>query len=264
MKSRRVAKLSLTLAIVVLVVSVAGFITTLVLNAFFLDKYDAYGEVPIPGTGSVHLPAGQVTVSLHTLVIGSTDGGGLPVPPLGVSITGPDGVPKPEVTESIGSTTTVNNDAHIRVWNVHVVQEATYNVTTDGQVSGYINPRLAFGHQSSYGDLVWVFVALFVVGLIDLVLSIVWLGRARRRGVPSVASSPYVGGSGNFAQSSFPSPSPGRTSAPPTFVQPPAAYEPTGEGVRVDRLKTLASLRDSGALTEDEFQAEKHRILEGY
>jgi hypothetical protein len=262
MNSRRVAKLSLTLAIVVLVVSVAGFITTLVLNAFFLDKYDAYGEVPIPGTGSVHLPAGQATISLHTLVIGSTDGGGLPVPPLGVSITGPDGVPKPEVTESIGSTTTVNNDAHIRVWNVHVVQEATYNVTTDGQVSGYINPRLAFGHQSSYGDLVWVFVALFVVGLIDLVLSTLWLGRARRRGVPSTANSPYLSGSTDFAPSSFPSPSSG--SAAPTFVQPPAAYEPTGESVRVERLKTLAGLRDSGALTEDEFQAEKHRVLEGY
>jgi hypothetical protein len=36
---------------------------------------------------------------------------------------------------------------------------------------------------------------------------------------------------------------------------------PSGEGVRLERLKTLASLRDSGALTEEEFQAEKRRIL---
>jgi hypothetical protein len=271
MESRRVAKLSLTLAIVMSVVAVAGFITTLVLNAFFLDKYNAYGEVSIPGTGSVHLPAGEVTVSLHALVIGSTDGGGLPVPPLGVSITPPDGVPKPEVTESIGSTTTVNNDAHVRVWHVHVLQDATYNVSTEGQVGGYINPRLAFGHQSSYGYLIWVFVALFVVGLIDVVLSTMWLARARRRGVPSPVGSPYLSGSGNFGQSSFPStfsssfPSsfPKPAASPPTFVPPPAAYEPTGEGVRVERLKTLATLRDSGALTEEEFQAEKRRILDG-
>ncbi len=74
MTSRRVAKFSLTVAILTLVVSVAGFIVTLVLNAFFLDKYDAYGEVAIPGSGSVHLPAGDVTVSLHTLVIGGTNG----------------------------------------------------------------------------------------------------------------------------------------------------------------------------------------------
>ena len=40
-----------------MVVSVAGFIATLVLNAFFLDKYNAYGEVPIPGSSRLHLPA---------------------------------------------------------------------------------------------------------------------------------------------------------------------------------------------------------------
>ncbi|MCQ4361543.1 SHOCT domain-containing protein [Mycobacterium gordonae] len=235
MNSRRVAKISLILAIVTLVVAVAGFITTLVLNVFFLDDYDAYGEVPIPGSASVHLPAGQATVSLHTLVIGGTDGG-LPVPPLRISITPPDGVAQPEVTESIGTTTTVNNDAHIRVWNVQVPADGTYNVVTDGQVNGYINPRLAFGHQSSYGYLVWVFVGLFVVGLVDLTLSIMWLGRVARRPVPS------VGGAVSFAA-------------------PAVAYEPTGEGVRVERLKTLASLRDSGALTEEEFQEEKRRIL---
>ena len=46
----------------------------------------------------------------------------------------------------------------------------TYNITTDGQVNGYINPRLAFGHRSSYGFLVWVFVALFVLGLVGSIL----------------------------------------------------------------------------------------------
>ena len=189
MNSRRGAKISLTLAIATLVVAVAGFITTLALNVFFLDKYDAYGEVPIPGAGSVRLPAGQATVSLHTLVIGGTDGGGVPVPPLRISITSPDGAPRPEVAESIGSTTTVNNDAHVRVWNVQVPVEGIYNVVTDGEVGGYINPRLAFGRQSSCGYLVWVFVALFVVGLVDLTLSIMWLGRVRRRPVPSPAVS---------------------------------------------------------------------------
>ncbi|OBK17200.1 SHOCT domain-containing protein [Mycobacterium asiaticum] len=245
MNNRRVAKISMVLAILMLVVSVVGFIVTLVLNAFVLDKYNAYGEVPIPGSGSVHLPAGDVTVSLHTLVIGSADGG-LPVPPLGVSITPPDGVPQPEVAESIGSTTTVNNDAHVRVWNVHVPEEATYNVTTDGQVSGYINPRLAFGHQSAHGDLVWVFVALFVVGLVDVFLSVIWLGRTRRTRrtvVSSTMPSSYV--------------------VPPPIAQPQTAYEPTDQGVRLERLKTLAALRDSGALSEQEFEAEKRRILSG-
>jgi hypothetical protein len=247
MSSRRLAKISLAAAVVVLVVSVAGFIVTLVLNAFFLDEFDAYGEVPIPGSGNVHLPAGEVTASLHTVIIGGPNGGGLPVPPLGVTILPPDGVAQPVVTESIGSTTTVNNDAHVRVWVVRIPTEGTYHVTTDGQVNGYINPRLAFGHQSSYGYLVWVFVGLFVVGLVDLALSVMWLGRSRR-----TARSAMVA-----ARPGFPV-VPVLTPEPPTVT----AWEPGGEGVRLERLKTLAALRDSGALSEEEFQAEKRRVLD--
>src|SRR5271168_2044037 len=192
MRSRRLAKFSLSAAVVMMIVSVAGFIVALVLNAFFLDKYNAYGEVPIPGSGSLHLPRGEVTVSLHALVIGGSNGGGLPVPPLGVTIIPPDGVPQPVMTENIGSTTTVNNDAHVRVWVAQIPADGTYNVSTDGQVNGFINPRLAFGYSSSYGFLVWVFVAMFVVGLVASVISGKWLGRARRKAAAAVvAGTPH-------------------------------------------------------------------------
>jgi hypothetical protein len=109
------ARLSRTVAIWLIVVAVPGFIVTLVLNAFFLDDYDAYGEVSVPGSASLHLPRGAVTISLHAEVIGSPNGG-LPVPPMGVTIVPPNGVNDPAVTEDIGGTTTVNNDAHVRVW----------------------------------------------------------------------------------------------------------------------------------------------------
>lgn len=239
MSSRRVAKISLAAAIAVMVVSVGGFILALVLDAFVLDRYNAYGEVPVPGAGSLHLPAGDVTVSLHTVVISGPDRG-LPVPPLGVTIAPPDGVAQPVLTESIGTTTTVNNDAHVRVWVARIAADGTYTITTDGQVSGYINPRLAFGHKSSAGVVVWLFVATFVVGLIGALLSGRWLARTRRRAVAAAAANPYP-------------------RAPPAA----AAHEPTDEGVRLERLKTIAALRDSGALTQEEFEAEKRRILEG-
>jgi hypothetical protein len=242
MSSRRLAKISLAAAIVMMVVSVGGFIVALVLNTF-LDKYNTYGEVPIPGSGSLHLPAGEVTISLHTTVIGRPNGGGLPVPPLGVTIAPPDGVAQPVVTESIGSTTTVNNDAHVRVWVAQIPANASYNITTDGQVNGYIDPRLAFGHKSSYGFLVWLFVAMFVVGLIDSIMSGWWLARTRRKAV--VAANPYF-----------------QESVPVSPVAPTAS-EPSDEGVRLERLKTLAALRDSGALTQEEFETEKRRILKG-
>jgi len=274
MSSRGLAKLSLTAAILMMVVAVAGFIATLVLNAFFLDRYNDYGEVPIPGSASLHLPAGQVTISLHTVVIGSPNGG-LPVPPLAVTIVPPDGVAQPVVTENIGSTTTVNNDAHVRVWVAQIPADGTYNVSTDGQVNGFINPRLAFGYSSSYGFLVWVFVAMFVVGLVASVISGKWLGRARRK-----AAAAVVAGTPHFPElgpSEWPSVSPTAWSSVSPFmsaVEPPVvasaeptmttsgAYEPSAEGVRLERLKTLAALRDSGALTEAEFEAEKRRILE--
>jgi Short C-terminal domain len=250
MSSRRLAKISLTVAVVMMIVSVGGFIFALVLNTFFLDKYNAYGEVPIPGSSSLYLPAGEVTVSLHTVVISGPDGGGLPMPPLGVTITPPDGLAQPTMSENIGSTTTVNNDAHVRVWVAQIPTAGTYNITTDGQVNGFIAPRLAFGHSNSHGYLVWLFVAMFVVGLVDSIVSGWWLSRTRRR-----AAAAFVQGV-SPAVSVAPVPSP--------YTPPATAHEPTDEGVRLERLKTLAALRDSGALTEQEFQTEKQRILEGH
>src|SRR5262245_60362928 len=125
MKSRRLVKISMAGAVLMMIASAVGFFVALALNLFFLDKYNDYGEVPIPGSSSLHLPRGEVTVSFHTLVINGD--GGLPVPPLGVTITPPDGVAQPAVAENIGSTTTVNNDAHVRVWVVQVPADGTYN-----------------------------------------------------------------------------------------------------------------------------------------
>lgn len=72
------ARVAVAGSVVTLVVAVAGFVLTLVLNAFVLEKYNAYGEVPVPGSSSLHLPAVQVAVSFHTQVICSPSGGGLP------------------------------------------------------------------------------------------------------------------------------------------------------------------------------------------
>lgn len=238
MLSRLPARITFASALVVTIMSLVGFVVAIVLNTFFLDDYNAYGEVPIPGSSSLHLPQGEVTVSLHTIVIGSPNGG-LPVPPLGVTITPPDGVGQPVVTENIGTTTTVNNDAHVRVWVAQIPADGTYNITTDGQVNGFIQPRLAFGHKSSYGFLIWLFVGMFFVSLTATILAGRWLRSTRRKAAAAVV------------QGSSP------------FISAPQPVELTDDGVRLERLKTLAALRDSGALTEEEFQAEKRRILEG-
>jgi len=257
MTGRRTApRIFVIAAILTLVVAVVGFIVTIVLNAFVLDKYNAYGEVPIPGTTKLHLPAGEATVSFHVQTVGSSSGSGLPVPPLGLTIVPPQGVPDPQVTENYGTTTTVNNDTRIRVWVVQIPAEGNYDITTSGQVNGYINPQLAFGHDSSNGTLAWAFVGLFVVGLLELTGAIIYAIRSGK--APRAPSQPtihvgetYRAGDGYPVAPTYP------------FSSSPASdpYTPSADGIRIEQLKNLASLRDSGALTEQEFQAEKRRIL---
>jgi hypothetical protein len=248
MPSRRIVpRFTISMAVVTMVVSIIGFVVTLILHSFVLDKFDAYGEVPIPGSATLHLPAGEATVSFHTYVTGSPRGG-FPVPPLKVTIVPPDGAPQPQLTESPGTTTTVNSDTRVRVWVAQIPVEGSYRIVTDGQVNGYINPRLAFGHGSSYGWLVWLFVTLFVASLIALFGSLLWSARVARR--PRLIEP-------------IPGATPWSVDVPPAVPAPHHDYTPTDDGIRIEQLKTLAALRDSGALTPGEFEAEKRRILDG-
>ena len=85
------------------VVSTIGIFFWPDVDASVFDKYAAYGEVPIPGSRTLHLPEGDVQVSFHTEIAGSMEGGGLPIPPgLEVTITPPSGVATPKFIQSLG------------------------------------------------------------------------------------------------------------------------------------------------------------------
>lgn len=249
MKPQTGPRVLTAVAILTMIVSGVGFIVMMVLNAFFFDEYDKYGEVSIPGSSSVHLEAGDVTVTFHTVLIGGS-GSGLPVPPIKYRITGPGGVDT-ELTEDYGTTTTINNDARVRIGFLHVPTTGNYDIELDGNVSAYLNPSLAFGVESGYGTVPWILAAVFGFAVLDLVIARVWAARVARRPVP-------IEGFGQSYPSTF---SPPSTYSPPP--QPAGSYVPTDQGVRLEQLNTLARLRDSGALTQDEFEAEKKRILEG-
>lgn len=249
MSPATVPRLHTILAVVAMVVAGIGFVASLILNAFVFDKYNAYGEVPIPGAEQLQLPAGEVIISFHTQIIGSTSGGGLPIPDLQMGIDPPAGVPEPVITESIGGTTTVNNDARVRVWVAQVAEDGRYRIRTDGNVGAYLSPRLAFGHGSRWGALPWWCAAVFGLAVVDLIIARIWAAKVRRAPRPVPTGPP-----------------------PPTFhlgdppevsYQPASAYIPTEDGIRIEQLKTLAALRDCGALTDAEFDAEKRRLLGG-
>ncbi|MCW1960418.1 MAG: SHOCT domain-containing protein [Mycobacterium sp.] len=228
MNGRGVSRILMILLGVVAAVSIGGLITTAVVGVTG-DEYGSYGELSIPGSGDIHLPAGEVMISFHVRNYG---GRGLTLPRLNFDITPPPGVADPTVTEDFGPTVSVNDDAHRRVWFMRVPVEGDYRVITDGQVGGYADPRLAFGQTSSVEGPLWLFAALSMIS-VDLGIAAWWFTRRARR-----------------------SPAPPE----PTTVDP---YTPSDEGVRLEQLKTISALRDSGALTEKEFQEEKRRILEG-
>ncbi|MDT5016928.1 MAG: hypothetical protein QOD39_3088, partial [Mycobacterium sp.] len=126
-----------------------------------------------------------------------------------------------------------------------------------GDVNGYISPSLAVGRDDSRGGLVWVFVGLFVFGVLALLTTVMWSAFTGKKARPlepdellNVDAAPWSGG-----LSAVPVQAP--------IATPVGGYTPNDQGVRLEQLKQLAALRDSGALTEDEFEAEKRRILNG-
>lgn len=159
-------------SVVLLVVSVFGFGGSLLLNSIVFDKYAAYGEVPIPGTRTLHLPAGDVKVSFHTEILGTIEGGGLPVPQkLAVTITPPGGSAGPTFVQNIGGTDADNQDARVQVGVAHIPAAGDYTIKADGKASAFLSPRLSFGHGSDYGFLPWLFAGLGGLSLLALLVS---------------------------------------------------------------------------------------------
>jgi hypothetical protein len=80
-----------------LIVSAVGFVASMLM--LDNDDYRAYGEVPIPGSSRLHLPAGDVMVSFHAVMPRADEGRRfeeIPIPEnLELVITAPSGRPDP-------------------------------------------------------------------------------------------------------------------------------------------------------------------------
>jgi Short C-terminal domain len=273
---RNPAVIMLIIAIVTMVISILGLIGSILLNVFVFDKFNAYGQVPVPGSASLQLPAGEVTISFHTQVFGSASGG-LPIPNLGIAFDGPDGVADPVLTEDLGSTTSVNNDVRRRIWIAQIPADGHYQVTTTGDVGPFFNPQLAFGRPGSLGWLPWVFGVLLPLAVVDFVISVVWVIRSSRASTPDVPEDTWPPEWGEEPDWDATDPEPDKSETweptpytPPDYpgaqsvAEPSGLYAPTGQAIRIEQIKHLAALRDSGALTQDEFEDEKRRVLDGY
>jgi hypothetical protein len=225
-----------------MVLCVVGFVATIVGHLVAGDS-DKYGEVDIPGSGTVTLPAGEVDV--HYAVELATNGGGgaLTVPGLSFDMTAPDGARDPVVTADVGGTVTVNNSSHVRVWKLKVKDAGDYAVTTDGDVQGFIAPRLTFGKGSPVPA--WpaaVFAGFFLVALALLLISALASKTAPTVAAPAAPTAP----------SGLP-PYGGPASTLPTTT-------PEQELARLAELQKLTDLHASGTLSDAEYDAARGRL----
>jgi hypothetical protein len=200
------------------------FFVSYLVNWVVLDEFDAYGEVPIPGTQTLHLPAGDVTISFHSRYPeGDAMDGPVTVPEgIEVTIIPARAAAGPIVTASSGGdcgTNTDSHDGHCLVRVAHIPQAGDYRITTNGKVTPSVNPRLAFGHRSRFWFLSWLFGGLCVVSLVTF----------------------FVAEAGGGSASGAPD-------RPKTVLE---------------QLTELASLHNSGALTEEEYEDDKRRLLDG-
>lgn len=203
---------------VLFVVSLVGLFGSMFSDVFLHDPFDAYGEVPIPGSQTLHLPAGDAKVSFHTETVGTIEGGELPTPPdLEISINPPSGVPAPQLRRNVGGTVANNQDAHIRVGVVNIPSTGDYTIKTTGKTNAFLSPRVSFGRDGLNLDfLPWLFAGLLVVGLVGWIWS-----RARE--------------------------------------QRPAGVR---KRTPLQELSRIAALHDSGALSDEEYEQEKRRVLD--
>ena len=113
---------------------------------------DTYGDVVVPGSAHLHLPTGEVDVTLRS--VAPTDEPS--VPPLSIRISRADWIPPAEVVESPRTTSLVAGDHRVRVWVVRIAQAADYRVDIDGEVYGPYKPTLTFGHVMRNDSLHWL------------------------------------------------------------------------------------------------------------
>jgi hypothetical protein len=257
-------KCLLFLSVVALMLSVGGYITAQVRNVAPMASFDpnsvsgyrAYGEVPIPGTQTLHLPAGKLAITFHAETVGIPEAG-LPIPDLKLDINPPEGVADPPVTESAGGTTSFNNDAWRQVWIADIPQAGDYQIATEGQVSAFVHASLAFGYlnftpQSPAGPshtLLHASAIAFGAALVTLVLCLVAVRRLS--GGTGRSESPLERANSGFTQhvSAEPAPAPSAIA-----VTPPAA------GI-AGRLEELETLRASGAISDAEYAAKRQQII---
>jgi hypothetical protein len=216
---------SLIVGIVLLVLCAPAAVASIVL-AFVLTDADAYGQVPIPGSARMHLPAGDVDVTVRTGKSGQNIED-VSVSSLQLSVAGPGESTQPAVIVAPRRMKSPDSAARVRVWVVRVPQEGDYDVATGGDVDDDAALTLAFGRNMWNRELGMLLGLGFIVGAPVALGALGGIAKAAKELRTARTSQIHVR---------------------------------TPDAVQQAELKHISALRDSGALTEPEYKAEVRRI----
>ncbi|MBX7431539.1 hypothetical protein JDV09_05380 [Mycobacterium sp. Y57] len=161
---------------VVFVASLIGWLVAMGIDTH-ADDYRAYGEIPVGRLAVVHLPAGDVNVSVHSRFSGHfVDSNNVPVPALSLAIEPPDGVDRPRLDEYNGAGSGGEQDFRKQIWIARVPADGEYtvrfggDVRSDGSIGPLVNPQLAFGRRSAAEDAAYCFLWLLAVSVVGLAI----------------------------------------------------------------------------------------------
>jgi hypothetical protein len=197
------------------------------------------GVIPIPGTKTVHLPAGTVLASFDAL---TGDVAAMPLPELSLVVHPVAGGADPRLSVARSTTTNSSGESETLAAKIHVVKAGDYRVSITGG-GNYNAPKLLLGHSGAGRWLPIVLIAVVVDLAIFLVTALVLRSLRRRPGAAVVAG-----------------PQPTRFSI--ELPRPaPAASEGDETSSVEDRLAHLDRLRTAGTVSDEEYAAERQRIL---
>jgi hypothetical protein len=203
------------------------------------------GRVDVPGTKVLHLPSGTVDASVALFIPGKgNETVDVPLPKdLSLTVVPVSGGDPATITRDLGTSGNANDNtanSQRRVWHVKIPSDGDYRVTTHGSFLGIgINAQIWFGHGPPLPGVYVPFVAMGIVILGGLI----WLlFRTLRGGGPGRAREP-------------------KTAPAWEADEPRPAHHQSGPPSSVGDLERLAALHERGELTDDEFFAEKAKII---
>jgi len=184
------------------IVGIFGFMALMFLDglAYMHWTSKAYGEVPIPGSRRLHLPAGDVLVTLHAEAPAEVPNSDSDVPiPQGLElvITAPTGAPQPRVVGAYSGDVSTSHwipwepvEFYRQVEVAHIPVDGDYTITANANAGPPANPRMAFGYDSPFDTVAWIVLGLSGFGL--LVVSPIAYGLSALRESATAPTATYA------------------------------------------------------------------------